>query len=172
MAGSASHVKHVRLAHIHLCAWCRSPLSVSTGFSSCTMARSASHVKHVRLAHIHHCAWWRSPAPCCDAPFTGPFSGDHQNMFLHLFCFASTITHDRQSVHDLAAESVRKHHRRQMHRVLTVVYHFLKISVGLLHSMARFLAAPGWLRSNRGNCGWSAGSCAGHSWRNKKSRKA
>ena len=42
------------------------------------MAGSASHVKHVRLAHIHHCAWWRSPAPCCEAPFTGPFSGDHQ----------------------------------------------------------------------------------------------
>ena len=57
----------------------------------------------------------------------------------------------RQSVHDLAAESVRKHHRGQKHRVLTVMFEFLKIRVGLLHSMARFLAARGWLRSNCGN---------------------
>ena len=42
-------------------------------------AGSASHVKHVRSRpSLHHCAWWRSPAPCCEAPFTGPFSGDHQ----------------------------------------------------------------------------------------------
>ena len=61
MAGAASHVKHVRLTHIHHCAWCRSPFLVSTGFSSCTMAGPASHVKHVRLTHIHHCAWWQSP---------------------------------------------------------------------------------------------------------------
>ena len=49
--------------------------STATGFSSRTMVGSASCVK---LAHIHHCAWQRSPAPCCEAPFTGPFSGDHR----------------------------------------------------------------------------------------------
>ena len=25
-------------------------------------------------------------APCCEAPFAGPFSGVNQNMFLHLCC--------------------------------------------------------------------------------------
>ena len=47
------------------------------------MIGSASCVK---LAHKNHCAWQRSPAPCSKAPFTGPFSSDHQNMFLHLCC--------------------------------------------------------------------------------------
>ena len=87
---------------------CLSPvLLVSTGFSSCTMAGSASHVKHVRLAHIHHCAWCRSPAPCCEAPFTGPFSGDHQNMFLHLCC---PLPRQLQQILEPRAKKKRYHH--------------------------------------------------------------